>query len=56
MYSGDGKDNPSMTTRMALVEERLDKISVLLGTMSKVMVGVIVAVIAQVILRFLKLL
>lgn len=56
MYKGDGKENPSITNRMALVEERLDKIAQLLGTMTKVVVGVIVIVLGQIVLRFMKLL
>lgn len=27
MYVGDGKDNPSMTTRMAMVEDKTDRVS-----------------------------
>lgn len=26
MYVGEGKDNPSMTTRMAMVEDKVDRV------------------------------
>jgi hypothetical protein len=55
MYHGDGKENPSMTTRMALVEDRLEKLSYILGKLTWVLVAAIFAIIGQVVLRMLKL-
>lgn len=55
MYNGDGKDNPSITTRMALVEDNLNKLSSLMNKIVQAVIGLVCAVALQVVLRLLKL-
>jgi len=56
MYEGEGKENPSMTVRLALVEEVLEKMSSNLNKLVYAVIGTVLAIAGQIILRFLKIL
>ena len=56
MWHGRGKENPSVTTRLALIEDRLNRIARILDKITWITVGLIVTIMGQIILRILKLL
>jgi len=56
IYLGDGKDNPSIVTRMALIEEQQVRISANLTWLMRAVIGEVVLVAGEIFLRLLKLL
>lgn len=55
IYLGDGKDNPSIVTRMALIEEQQIRISDNLSWLMRAVIGEVLLVAGEIILRLLKL-
>lgn len=54
MYVGDGKNNPSMTNRMALVEEKVDKIESNLTWITRLMIASVIATVLEIIAQLWK--
>jgi hypothetical protein len=56
LYLGEGKDNPSIVTRMALIEEQQIRISANLTWLMRAVAGEVILVAGEIVLRLLKLL
>jgi hypothetical protein len=54
VYEGDGKNNPSITARLALLEEQLEKISNALTKITWLIVGTAFIVIGDLLVSHLK--
>lgn len=54
MYIGNGKGNPSITVRISLLEEGLERIDKNLNKITWLLVGVILTAIADVVIQVLK--
>jgi hypothetical protein len=54
MYVGDGKENPSMTSRMNLVEEAIDRWSRDSTQIKRWLFGILASLLVNIILHFWK--
>ena len=54
MYEGDGRENPSVTARLAVLEEKVDKITGSLGSLKLWALGIIGTVLADAAVHLLK--
>jgi hypothetical protein len=55
LYLTEGRDNPSIVTRMALIEEQQIRISANLTWLMRAVIGEVLLVSGEIVLRLLKL-
>ena len=55
VWEGEGKDNPSITARLAVLEDALDKLSANIGKLVWLVISTVLAVIADIVFHSIKL-
>jgi len=55
LWEGDGKDNPSVTARLAVLEDTMEKLTENISKLVWMVVGTLVAVIGDIVFHSIKL-